>query len=204
MSLEDTRHGWSAVAADYADHFAGELARMPLWRGFMSAFAELVDGPVLEVGSGPGETTAFLHSLGLDVSGIDLAPGMVAESTRRYPGLRFTVGSMTALDIADGSLSGLVAWYSIINMPPELRPVAFAEFLRVVKPGGHLLVGFQVRDEPLHLTEGFGHEVSLVFQALSADGVVAELHGFDEVARLLCEPDDTINTPTAHLLLRKR
>jgi SAM-dependent methyltransferase len=203
--LDTTRAGWDAAAAGYAEMFADELAGRPLWRALFAAFAELVDGQVIEVGSGPGLTTAHLSSLGLDVSGIDLSPGMVEVASRLHPALRFSVGSMTALDVPDSSLGGLVAWYSIINIPPAHLPGVFAEFHRVLAPGGHLLLGFQVRDEPKHLTEAFGHEISLVFQALSPELVVPMLvdAGFVEVARLLCEPDESINTPTAHLLFRK-
>lgn len=204
--LDTTRAGWDVTATEYADLFADELAGKPLWRAMFAAFAELTSDPVLEVGSGPGRTTAHLSSLGLDVSGVDLAPGMVDVASRLHPGLRFSVGSMTALDVPDGSLGGLVAWYSIINIPPAHLPGVFAEFHRVLAPGGHLLLGFQVRDEPKHLTEAFGREISLVFQALSPELVVPMLvdAGFVEVARLLCEPDESINTPTAHLLFRKR
>jgi SAM-dependent methyltransferase len=205
--LDTTRAGWDAAAVEYAETFEHELDGRPLWRGLFAAFAELVSGPVVEVGSGPGWNAAYLDSLGLDVSGIDLSPEMVAVARRLHPGLRYSVGSMTALDIADGTLGGLVAWYSIINLPPERLPGVFAEFHRVLTTGGHLLVGFQERTEPLRLTEAWGKPIEpLVFQALSADGVAGLMDeaGFDVTARLLCAPDESITTPTAHLLARKR
>jgi hypothetical protein len=43
---------------------------------------------------------------------------MIAAARRTYPGLRFAEGSMTALDLADGELGGMIAWYSIIHTPP--------------------------------------------------------------------------------------
>jgi hypothetical protein len=52
-----------------------------------------------------------------------------------------------ALDLADGVLGGIVAWYSIIHTPPQRLPVTFAEFGRVLSPGGHLLLAFQAGDE---------------------------------------------------------
>jgi hypothetical protein len=54
----------------------------------------------------------FLQQLGLDASGIDLSPGMIAHAHRTYPDLRFDVGSMLALDLPDSSLGGLLAYYS--------------------------------------------------------------------------------------------
>ncbi|MDT7711983.1 MAG: hypothetical protein QOG46_672 [Pseudonocardiales bacterium] len=50
-----------------------------------------------------------------------------------------------------GALGGIVAWYSIIHTPPEELPVVFAEFHRVLAPDGHLLLTFQVGDEPRQL-----------------------------------------------------
>jgi 2-polyprenyl-3-methyl-5-hydroxy-6-metoxy-1,4-benzoquinol methylase len=75
-------------------------------------------GPVADVRCGAGRITAHLHSLGRDVFGIDLSPGMVEVARRTYPHLRFDVGSMTDLDVTDGSLGGVLAWYSVIDTPP--------------------------------------------------------------------------------------
>jgi SAM-dependent methyltransferase len=57
---------------------------------------------------------------------------------------------MRALDVATDALGGVVAWYSIIHTPPDRLPVVFSEFHRVLRPGGHLLVAFQVGDERVH------------------------------------------------------
>jgi SAM-dependent methyltransferase len=157
------------------------------------------------VGCGPGEVTAHLHSLGLGVFGIDLSPGMLAVARRAYPGLRFDEGSMTALDMPDGALSGVVAWYSVIHIPPERLAAVFAEFHRVLAPGGYLLLGFQVGNEPLHLAEAFGHRVDLHFRRLSPDRVAEQLAGagFAMLARQVCEPQRWEKVPQAHLLARK-
>ncbi len=75
----------------------------------LAAFAEVVSGPVADVGCGPGANTAYLKGLGVDVFGVDLSPEIVALSRERYPELRFQVGSMTALDLPDGELGGVTA-----------------------------------------------------------------------------------------------
>ncbi len=88
---------------------------------------------------------------------------MPAVAREEHPGLRFEEGSMTALDLPDASLGGLLARHSTIHVPDAELPLAFAEFHRVLAPGAHVQLGFQVGDEPLRLTEALGHEVSLVF-----------------------------------------
>ena len=111
--------------------------------------AELVraggNGPVADVGCGPGWVTAILARLGLDAFGVDLSPRTIALARRTHPHLRFEVGSMLALDLADGSLGGLLACYSIIHVPWELRPKLFAEFHRVLAPGGRAVTPVRTR-----------------------------------------------------------
>jgi ubiquinone/menaquinone biosynthesis C-methylase UbiE len=208
-----TRTSYDAVAPDYARRFRGELAAKPLDRAMLAGFAELVraagTGPVADVGCGTGRVTAELSRLGLEVSGIDLSPGMIAVARRSHPGLRFDVGSMLALDLRDAILGGLLAWYTIIHLPRERLPEAFAEFTRVLAPGGLLLTAFQVGDEPLHLTEALGHTVSLDFHRLQPDHVAELLSqaGLVMQARLLREPvgdgDFAERAQQAFLLARK-
>lgn len=207
--LRSTRAFYDAIAVEYAERFRTELEAKPLGRAMLAAFAEVVRaagaGPVADVGCGPGRVTAHLHSLGLPVFGVDLSPAMVALARRMHPGLRFDEGSIGALDVADGALGGIVAWYSIIHTPPERLPAVFAEFHRVLAPGGHVLLAFQVGDEPLRVSQPFGHGVSLDFRRWSPDHVVDLLSqaGLAVEARLVREPDDTEKVPQAHLLAGK-
>jgi SAM-dependent methyltransferase len=148
--LTETRNGWDGFAEEYAELFRDQLAPRIWDRALLSGFAELVraaPGPVLEVGSGPGEVTAYLHGLGLDISGIDLSPAMVAVARRDHPQVRYEVGSMTELDLPDASLAGLVAWYSVINLPDEALPGVLAGFRRVLAPGAPVILAFQVGDQ---------------------------------------------------------
>ena len=158
--LRDTRASYDAIATVYAERFRDELAAKPLDRAMLAAFAEVVRaggaGPVADVGCGPGRVTGYLNDLGLPVFGIDLSPEMIAVARRTYPGLRFEVGSMLALDLPDAALGGVLAWYSLIHIPDERVPEAFAEFYRVLAPGGLVLLAFQVGDEVVHVAEARG------------------------------------------------
>jgi ubiquinone/menaquinone biosynthesis C-methylase UbiE len=118
--------------------------------------ASLTDGPVLDVGCGPGRTTGLLAERGLDVIGMDLSPGMISVARRDHPGLDFRVGSMTALDLPDASVGGIVSWWSIIHLPRDVVPTAFAEFYRVLSPGGFVLLGFHAGSQSTHKKSGYG------------------------------------------------
>jgi len=205
-----TRAAYDSVAADYTERFRAELAGKPLDRALLTAFAELVlaadVGAVADVGCGFGHVTAYLHALGVDAFGVDLSPEMVALGRRAYPGLRFDVGSMTALDLPDGALGGIVAMYSIIHIPPDRLPEVLAEFHRVLAPGGQLLLAFQVGDEQRHLTEAFGRAISLDVYRLLPDRIAELLGqaGFVVHARMQREPDRPVEkVPQAHLLARR-
>ena len=151
--LADIRTSYDNVAVSYAELVAnpadGEAAAFDL-------LAQLADGLVLDVGCGPGRTTGSLAAHGLRVVGIDLSPGMIEVARRDHPDLDFRVGSMTALDVPDGWVAGIVSWWSIIHLPRDVVPQALAEFHRVLAPGGVLLVGFHVGTESTHKTSGYG------------------------------------------------
>ncbi|GGW82341.1 methyltransferase [Streptomyces lucensis JCM 4490] len=164
--LDATRAFYDTVAEDYADHFRNPLAGRPLERALLGAYAELVGpgAPVADLGCGPGDVTAHLAGLGLSVFGLDLSESMLTVARRAHPALRFEQGSMLDLPIEDGSLAGVVSWYSSIHTPLDELPALFAEFHRVLADGGHLLLAFQCGELPLSVDRPWGHPVSLDFQ----------------------------------------
>ncbi|MGW1952261.1 class I SAM-dependent methyltransferase [Streptomyces sp. NPDC001920] len=207
--LATTRTFYDAVAEDYATLFRDALARMPLERAMLGLFAELVDGdgPVADLGCGPGQATAVLASLGLPVFGVDLSESMLAIARREHPGLRFEQGSMLELDLPDGALSGAMSFYSSIHTPVERLPDLFAEFHRVLEPGAPLLVAFQAGEEHRHHDRPWGRPVALTFLRRRprdmADLLTAA--GFVLVSRTVREPDPALDetSPQAFLFARK-
>ncbi|KRC92639.1 methyltransferase [Terrabacter sp. Root85] len=207
--VTETRAAYDTVAVDYASLLEGELARSPLDRALLGHFAELVGleggGPVVDVGCGPGRITGHLASLGLDVSGIDLSPGMVAEAQRRHPDLDFRTGSLAALGLPDASVTGVVAWYSIIHTPPELLPEVFVELHRVIRANGLLLLAFQAGGFSVRHEQAYGHAVTFEAHRHDPDGVAAQLAdaGFRVTVRTDRVPQDYEKTPQAFLLARR-
>jgi SAM-dependent methyltransferase len=165
--LEDTRASYDTVAGSYADLTRHLLDETPEERAVLALFADMVrvrgGGAVADVGCGPGRITAHLRRLGVDAFGIDLSPGMIEVARREHPGLRFDLGSMTDLALADASVAGLVAWYSLIHVPDDEVSPVFAHFRRVLRPGGPLLLGFHVGDESQLKTQGYGGQPMKVF-----------------------------------------
>ncbi|MEP7024237.1 MAG: class I SAM-dependent methyltransferase [Actinomycetota bacterium] len=158
--LADTRVSDDTIAESYLDLVRDFLDNAPYERALLALFADLVKasggGPVADVGCGPGRITGYLHQCGAEAFGIDLSPVMIEVARRDHPGLRFEVGSITDLQLADESVAGLIAWFSLIHVPDDDLGSVFAQFRRVLRPGGPLLLGFHVGEGSWLKTEGYG------------------------------------------------
>jgi SAM-dependent methyltransferase len=208
--LRTAREAYDDAAVRYTEFINGAWRDRPFDLSMFAAFAQLVQagggGPVADLGCGPGHLTAHLKSLGLDVFGVDLSPAMVGIAREANPGLRFDTGSITALDLDDGSLAGVLSHYSTIHTPPELLPKVLAEFHRVLAPGGYLHLAFLADRDASQLGWPYDHTVSTAYR-WSPDRLRDLLHeaGLLEAALLLEEPrqDAKRPYPGAHLLARK-
>jgi SAM-dependent methyltransferase len=197
--LSDTRSSYDTDAPGYADKVRGLLDESPYLRASLALFADLVQGagagPVADVGCGPGYVTRHLHDVGMDAFGIDLSAEMIAIARRDHPDLRFELGNMTDLDLADGSVAGIVAFWSVIHVPDDAVPGVFEEFRRVLRPRGPLLVGFHVGDETRHTSEGYtGRPINVDSHHRPPGRVAAWLReaGFTIEAELVLRPDDEV------------
>lgn len=139
-------------------------------------------GPVLDLGCGPGHWTAYLHSLGADVTGVDIVPEFIAHAQATFPGPQFRLGSMTELDVPEHSISGILSWYSTIHVPPSELDRVLAEFRRLLAPSGIVVVGFFDSDD--HVAE-LDHKVISAYR-WPVDVMTQHLAkaGFTEVQRL--------------------
>ena len=141
---EDTRTSYDRIADVYVRHVYDELRHKPLDRELLDRFAaEVKDaGPVCDLGCGPGQIARYLHDRGLEASGLDLAPDMIEQARRLNAGMVFQVGDLRSAPFADGTLAGVVAFYSIIHVPRAQVVDALREVARVLRPGGRLLLAF--------------------------------------------------------------
>lgn len=201
-----TRAAYDGVVELYASMFANQLETQPFTRNMIGTFAELVRDAgnlrVADVGCGPGHLTAMLHDLGLDAFGFDLSPAMVDHARRAHPALRFDEARMEALPVKDGELGGLLAHYSMIHTPPGELPALLTEQMRVLAPGGLLLVSFFGTEgsEPVR----FDHKVAPAYSwpvEQFAESLAAA--GLNTVARLLHDPASERGFLDAHLLVRR-
>ncbi|WP_186626933.1 class I SAM-dependent methyltransferase [Rhodococcus sp. BP22] len=204
-----TRTAYDAVAHSYVELLRDELSHKPLDRRLLDTFADMVIAGggtrVLDAGCGPGRVSEYLHGHGLTTVGIDVSPTMIDIARRGYPALQFDVGSILDLNLAGGSLEGVVAWYSIIHTPPKLLTVVFTEFWRVLAPGGLLLLSFQVGDERVRIEQAYGHAVAYDVYRLSPEEISDQLskNGFQVEVRVVRAPTGSELQPQAYIIARK-
>jgi SAM-dependent methyltransferase len=103
---------------------------------------EIVDalpaGVAVDAACGTGRFSALLADRGHRVIGVDSSPEMLARARANVPSGDFRAGDLGALP-ADGASADLVTCGLALAHVPDLRP-AFAEFARVLRPGGHLVI----------------------------------------------------------------
>jgi SAM-dependent methyltransferase len=177
QALQTIRQSYDRVADEYARRIFSELDNKPLDRELLSRLVSdrKGKGAICDMGCGPGHVARYLRDQGADVFGLDLSPGMLEEARRLNPDISFRRGNMLALDLADGSLAGVAAFYAIVHLPDESLPQAFREMARVLKPRGLLLLGFHIGDETLHRDEWMDRPVTLDFRFFSPQAIRRDL-----------------------------
>ncbi len=206
--LADTSTSYDTVAVSYADQLREALGGLPYLRAALGLFADAVaqagGGPVADVGCGPGHITAHLHSLGVEAFGIDVSPGMVGVARSDHPELRFEVGSMTDLDLADESIAGALAFWSLIHVPDDEVPTVLDGLRRALRPGAPLLIGFHVGNGSRLKTQGYGgHPMKVYVHRRQPTQVSAWLReaGFTVETEMLLDPEGS--APGAILFARR-
>lgn len=194
---ESTRLSYDATAVAYHERFPDLRAEQPLDRAMVAAFAEYVraggDADVLDAGCGTGRLIGPLRELGLVVTGVDLSPGMLAMARSVHADVVLAAADLRRMPFGAERFAGVVAWYSLIHCSPADLGDALAEIVRVLRPGGHLLTGFQSGAGSRRRSNAYsgGHERILYLRTADEMAEAFETAGLTVVARVerAMEPD---------------
>jgi ubiquinone/menaquinone biosynthesis C-methylase UbiE len=128
------------------------------------------DQPVLEVGFGTGHLLAHLGRKGLEVIGVDKSPQMAAIARRRLDRAclrgKIICADAAPLPLPDGSVGTIIT-----TMPAgyAAQEVTWAEFARVLRPGGRWIIvsgprpdGVRLRLAGLYLLRLFEHGLKAI------------------------------------------
>lgn len=178
MSVNEVREAYGRRAEEYADLFAKTEAMDERDRKLVSHWATQLTGRIIDAGCGPGQWTDFLRTEGCDVEGVDLVPPFVDIARSRFPASSYRVGQLTDLGVPDGSVEGILSWYSVIHTAPDDVPRILDEFARCLHDGGGLLLGMfegpQVEPFDHAITTGYFWSVEAMSQRLADAGFQVE------------------------------
>ncbi|WP_089158129.1 class I SAM-dependent DNA methyltransferase [Micromonospora sp. NBS 11-29] len=193
MTTAQVRRAYASVAALYIEMFGTSEQVHPDDLAFIRRHLGGRPGPVLDLGCGPGHLTDHLRSAGADAIGVDVVPEFVTHARATHPGGRYVLGSMERLAVADRRAVGILAWGSVIHLPPDDLDAVLAEFRRVTTPGATAVFGIFVGDE----VAAFDHKVLTAYRwPVSEFSERLARAGFTEVERLH-RPGDAGRRPHA-------
>lgn len=98
----------------------------------------LPPGIALDAACGTGRLAEYLSVLGHRVIGVDSSPDMLDRARERVPHAEFRQGDLHQLPVPDDHFDVVVCGLALVHLR-DLKPV-FAEFARVLRPGGHLVI----------------------------------------------------------------
>jgi demethylmenaquinone methyltransferase / 2-methoxy-6-polyprenyl-1,4-benzoquinol methylase len=115
------------------------LGQDRLWRkATIRALGCTLGDRVLDIAGGTGTSSEPLADAGVDVVPADFSLGMLRVGRRRRPDMAFTAADATHLPFADGSFDAVTMSFGLRNVSEPAA--ALAEFRRVTRPGGRLVV----------------------------------------------------------------
>jgi ubiquinone/menaquinone biosynthesis C-methylase UbiE len=137
--------GYRAWAENYDQPGNGLIdLEQPVVRDILD---DLPRGVALDAACGTGRHAEYLASLGHAVIGMDSSPEMLAVARAKVPDGDFRQGDLRHLPAPDRCADVVVCALALTHVP-DLPPV-FAEFARVLRPGGHLIISDSRSDWPV-------------------------------------------------------
>ncbi|MFB9970953.1 class I SAM-dependent methyltransferase [Pseudoroseomonas cervicalis] len=141
---EEIRDYWSARAESFDSHFGHRIppgAEREAWQAAIRARLGAAPLEVLELACGTGEVTGALRRLGHRVTGLDFSEAMLERARAKHAGdagARFILADAEYTREPAGRYDAVVCRHLVWTLTDP--QAALAEWARVLKPGGHLLV----------------------------------------------------------------
>ena len=160
------RHKW-------LDQFLANLPRQP---------------HVLYLGCGTGNPLGrYLIARGARLTGIDAAPGMIAQARQSHPGQNWQIGDMRLLDLKE-RFDGILAWNSFFHLTAADQRAMFARFAAHALPDAPLMFT-SGPDEGVAMGEMFGKPLFHASLSPAEYRTLLAGHGFAEIAFTPEDPD---------------
>jgi ubiquinone/menaquinone biosynthesis C-methylase UbiE len=141
---EEIRDYWSARADSFDSAFGHRIPPGPereAWQAEIARHLGTAPLEVLELACGTGEVTGALRRLGHHVTGLDFSEPMLDRAKAKHagdPGARFFLADAEHTREPGSSYDAVVCRHLVWTLTDP--QAALADWFRVLRPGGHLLV----------------------------------------------------------------
>lgn len=144
MDENSIRRFYDAIADETAEMWYGNDTLLVTLRDFSDLLPP--HPAILDLGCGTGHEAKRLHSLGAEVTGIDISPRSLAIAREKTPECVFHEMDFFDIDETLGTFDGIIAAGSLIHLPlPRLR-IALTRAAAILRDGGLFLAVIQVGD----------------------------------------------------------
>lgn len=140
---ELTKKAYDKTADKYHDNFKNEIIQKDYDRLLLDRFSGMLmtDSLICDAGCGPsGHIGKYLADKGHKITGIDISQRCIDIATSYNPRIDFKLMDMMNTDFKNNSFDAIISFYSIIYTPKEYINRIFAEFNRILKINGKLLI----------------------------------------------------------------
>jgi SAM-dependent methyltransferase len=141
---ETVKSGYNKIAERYLAGRNRDSADVRLLNDFIELLAP--NSKILDAGCGAGIPIAQMLAEHFDVIGVDFSEAQIKSARKNVPNAHFYCQDMTELDFPDESLDGVCSYYAIIHIPREEHAALFANFHRMLRTGGVVLLCLGAED----------------------------------------------------------
>jgi O-antigen biosynthesis protein len=112
------------------------------WHRYMSVSALVKDKVVLDIACGNGYGTNYLSSYAKKIIGIDIDSLAINLCKEQYSNdsIEFNIGSVSSIPLDNNAVDIVVSFETIEHVSVEMQKEFMQEVIRVLKPGGFLIV----------------------------------------------------------------
>jgi SAM-dependent methyltransferase len=137
MNRRELERAWDELAEPYAASRRADGDDAALIDELLESIP--ADAAVLDVGCGDGRRT-LANLTGVDRIGLDLSRRQLELAADAVPDSELLQGDLATLPLAANAVDAITAYHSVFHVPQREHPAVYAEFARVLRPGGRLLV----------------------------------------------------------------